>query len=675
MSELRTAEIAPGIYWVGGSSQDGGLHCNPYLLVDGEEAVLIDPGSVLDFADVYANVCSIVPLEKIKYVILHHQDPDFCASVPLFEAQGTKFTIATHWRTQTLVKYYGIKSDYYIVNEHDFRLKLASGRILSFIQTPYLHFPGAIATYDNTSKTLFSSDLFGAFSHQWSLYADDNYSERMKTFHEHYMPSNEILRPVMEVLLGLDIARIAPQHGSVIKHKITEHIKTLRDLECGFMLEPLKKDLAKSGGYRSIISEIVRRYGLIFSKDEVRGIIKELEISFEEDSLEIIDYNYRGIVLWNLFFEKVLAQKGLSWLLVIEPFVQKLAKEYDLSLPEVFQTSLKKAEEEARSLNEENIKLKEINAKLSISIREVQEKLSRCPITGLYNYEFFKQYLNTEIQGISQQNLVQNPALVILSVDQTEKITFTYGDSELEQILKNIVYLLNSIKEDNTVIFRLEGATFACYLPHTTKNKAVAIAEIIRNAIANSEKFIESITVSIGVVSLEEILGNEPILISWAETMYNTAVMRVRMAKNMGMNLVCSVSEIANYQEESGKILIVDTDQVNIDILKTFLKNLKYQVFIALDGEEALQITEREHIDLIISDVMLPKIDGFLLREKLLRHSQTKKIPFIIVSFLKNEESIKRAAALEIEHYFKKPFMLSELLGVIVNKFKEETRQ
>lgn len=147
MSSVTTAEIAQNIYWVGGSGQDGGIHCNPYLIVDGEEAVLIDPGSVLDFEYVFDNVCKIIPLERIKYVVLHHQDPDLCASVPLFEQRGAKFKIITHWRTQTIVKYYGIQSDYYIVNENEFRLILKSGRVLQFVQTPYLHFPGAIATY------------------------------------------------------------------------------------------------------------------------------------------------------------------------------------------------------------------------------------------------------------------------------------------------------------------------------------------------------------------------------------------------------------------------------------------------------------------------------------------------------------------------------------------------
>lgn len=67
---------------------------------------------------------------------------------------------------------------------------------------------------------------------------------------------------------------------------------------------------------------------------------------------------------------------------------------------------------------------------------------------------------------------------------------------------------------------------------------------------------------------------------------------------------------------------------------------------------------------------MLPKMDGFLVRERLSMQSSTKNIPFIIMSHLKNEDSVKRALALNVDYYFKKPYMLSELLGIIKNKVK-----
>ena len=671
MNSNKAIEISKDIYWVGGSIQDGGLHCNPYLIVDGEEAVLIDPGSVLDFKYVYENVCNIVPLEKVKYVILHHQDPDFCSSVPLFEQKGAKFIIVTHWRTQTLVKYYGIKSHYYIVNENEFKLTLNSGRVLEFIKTPYLHFPGAITTYDYNSKILFSSDIFGAFSYEWSLYAEDDYIEKMKAFHDHYMPSNDILRPIMELFLEMDISMIAPQHGSIIKDNVQKYIKVLRDLECGSFLSPPKKDIVKSGGYKTICNLVLKRLASIFNNREVLEAIEGMEITLDDDMV-ITDYSYKGSVMWNLIFEKILARKGLKWLLVIEPLVQTLSKEYSITVPAVFEANLKKSEEMFINLNKENEMLKEINSKLNISLKEAEDKLTRCPVTGLYNYDFLKNYIAYEFRDLLFEGLTQNPGLIVISVDNMAKIRYFYGDNEVDEVLKSIVYVLDSIKEENESLFRLQGAMFACYMPHTTKTKAVSFAEKIRNSIASSEKFIEKITVSVGVVCLDEITEKSSYINKPEEVIYNVAMMRVRLAKSMGMNIVCGNSTVEDYQEEVGIILLVDTDAINIEVLKTILENLYYKVMIANDGEEALSLAENHRLDLIASEIMIPKIDGFILRERLLAQSHTKNIPFLFMSHLKNDDTVQRAASLGVEHYFKKPFMLSEFLGVIKNKVKGE---
>jgi len=668
MNSKQIVEINNGIYWVGGSEKEGSLHCNPYLLVDGDEAVLFDPGSVLDFEYVYKNVTDIIPLDKIKFVILHHQDPDFCSSVPLFEQRGGNFKIVTHWRTQTLVKYYGIKSQYYIVNENNFRLTLKSGRKLNFIPTPYLHFPGAIATYDTASRILFSSDLFGAISHEWSLFAKEGYIEKMKVFHEHYMPSNDILRPVMELFLGMDISTIAPQHGSIINTDIKKHIKALRDLECGVFLKPIRKELSKSGGYMSLCSAVLKRYSAIYSIAEVMDAIKNMDMEVNADTLEIVDYNCKGDMLWNRLFELILIQKGIGWLTVVEPFVKKLSKEYDVPMPLVFESSMKKAYE----LTEENQQLREINERLENGLREAQERLIRCPVTGLYNYDFFKNYLRAEL-GVSHKDF--NPALIIIYLDDMSKFKFSYGDSEVDEVLKNTVYIIEQLKEANYLLFRLQGTAFACYLPHACKETAVLFAEKVRNAVAASEKSIESITVSVGVVSLDEIknvqtYGNHP-----DEVIYELAMLRVRLARRRGKNIVCSGSAVGEYKESMGKVLLVDTDEVNIDVIKTFMENLKYEVLTANDGEEALSLVESELPDAVISEIMIPKKDAFLVREGLMMNSQTKNIPFIIISHLKNEDSVKRALSLEIEHYLKKPFMLSELLGIIKLKIKGDAYQ
>jgi CheY-like chemotaxis protein len=58
-------------------------------------------------------------------------------------------------------------------------------------------------------------------------------------------------------------------------------------------------------------------------------------------------------------------------------------------------------------------------------------------------------------------------------------------------------------------------------------------------------------------------------------------------------------------------------------------------------------------------------MDGFMIRETMLQSSILKNIPFIILSHKKDEETVQRALSLEIVHYLKKPYMLSELIGIV----------
>ncbi len=231
-------EIAKDIFWVGFDDASAGFRCNPYILNDGDETVFFDPGSVPHFPIVLSKVIKATRLERIKHVIVTHQDPDLCAALPRFEelvaGTGGSFNICTHTRASLLISHYGTRSGFYRVDANDWRLTLQSGRKLQFIFAPFLHFPGAFMTYDEKSKILFSGDIFGGFSFDWNLYANEYYEEAVKAFHENYMPSNRLLRHTMDKLDSLEIDMIAPQHGSIIrKEDVRHYIDVLRNLECG----------------------------------------------------------------------------------------------------------------------------------------------------------------------------------------------------------------------------------------------------------------------------------------------------------------------------------------------------------------------------------------------------------------------------------------------------------
>lgn len=232
--------ITREIFWVGFYDQEAHLHCNPYLLIDDEDVVLFDPGSIPHFPIVMRKVIDLVNPRSISLIIASHQDPDICGNLAVVEdvIDNADLKIAAHSNSIRLIHHYGIHSSFYAVDNQNYRITLKSGRVLDFIFTPYLHSPGAIMTYDSKSKTLFSSDIFGAVSKDWDLFAGDKYPDYMTPFHQRYMPGNHILKKCMDSLATLDIQRICPQHGSVLEGKyITQAIEFLKNLPCGIDLE------------------------------------------------------------------------------------------------------------------------------------------------------------------------------------------------------------------------------------------------------------------------------------------------------------------------------------------------------------------------------------------------------------------------------------------------------
>jgi len=232
--------IAPNIYWIGMYLENDPFQCHPYLIINGDESILVDPGSMLEFDAVVQKVRSLIPIEKIKYIILHHQDPDLCAAVPAIEKliDRDDLQIVTHSRMSLLIKHYLTTSSYYEVDKRGLYLEAENGMRLEFLTTPYCHSPGAFVTYDPSSKTLFSGDIFGGIDESWEFYAKEDYFDKAKQFHAEYMPSKDILNYALSKIEKLDIELIAPQHGSIIqKPYISGLIAKMKNLDCGLYID------------------------------------------------------------------------------------------------------------------------------------------------------------------------------------------------------------------------------------------------------------------------------------------------------------------------------------------------------------------------------------------------------------------------------------------------------
>ena len=114
--------------------------------------------------------------------------------------------------------------------------------------------------------------------------------------------------------------------------------------------------------------------------------------------------------------------------------------------------------------------------------------------------------------------------------------------------------------------------------------------------------------------------------------------------------------------DDQPKVLIVDDDKENVDLIAYFLKPQNYKIITAHDGVEALKLVEKEIPDIILLDIKLPKMDGFEVCERIKKKAPTQFIPIIMITALKDLKSKIRSLEAGADDFISKPFENIELL-------------
>ena len=100
-------------------------------------------------------------------------------------------------------------------------------------------------------------------------------------------------------------------------------------------------------------------------------------------------------------------------------------------------------------------------------------------------------------------------------------------------------------------------------------------------------------------------------------------------------------------------ILVVDDDKNTRQLIKAVLETENYIVIGATDGEDALKVLDRSHIDLVILDVMMPRMDGWQVCREIRMHS---KVPIIMLTARSEERDELQGFDLGVDEYISKPF-------------------
>jgi DNA-binding response OmpR family regulator len=111
------------------------------------------------------------------------------------------------------------------------------------------------------------------------------------------------------------------------------------------------------------------------------------------------------------------------------------------------------------------------------------------------------------------------------------------------------------------------------------------------------------------------------------------------------------------------KILVADDIKQNVKLLRVILVSAEYDVVEAYDGEEALSKAGTEKPDLILLDIMMPKMTGYEVCQKLRMNDATKDIPVVMITALHEKEDKIKGIEAGANDFISKPFVKAELLA------------
>jgi diguanylate cyclase (GGDEF)-like protein len=497
-------QLADGVWWVGTRLPNDRFQCHAYLIENGVDSVLLDPGSPLTIASTLDKVRQIMPLDSIGYLVCHHPDPDIAACLRDLSTvlDRDDVQVVTEWRAQALLKHYGHRFDYYRVEEHDWTLPLSESRALEFQLTPYLHFPGAMVSYDTATATLFSSDLFGGFVPDSDVLVCDDLDyiiDAARPFHQHYMPSTELLDAGLTRIQHRwpRIDRIAPQHGHVIPGPLVSRaFDALSAIECGvFTLADADIDLrhllriaeAKQQITQALLT-IAEPLALVAAMNSILSATHDAR-----DCALFIDLPDKGWTMWGLGYPRPVPRTPPSdWPTVPltgEPPALLAVHTIDDSDPDDdLMAMLAGLAPTVRAVVDQYLH----EYRLSRRVSDLRKAALTDPLTGLGN----RRALETHLP-------LGDYALISLDIDHFKSVNDIFGHAAGDRVLTEVSAALQAIIRSDDAAYRVGGEEFLIVLPDTGIDEATRAAERLRAIVKGLDLMGQApegrITISLGV--------------------------------------------------------------------------------------------------------------------------------------------------------------------------------
>ena len=207
-----------------------GVAYNSYLIND-EKSALIDTlefGSKDDYLD---EVNKYLEGRQLDYLVVNHMEPDHASMIGILLKFYPKLTILSNIKAfKMLEAYYGVGTENFQEVKDGEEISLGYHK-LSFILTPWVHWPETMMTYDNTDKILFSCDAFGSFGTLDGGIFDDEinfsfFEDEMRRYYSNIVGKySNMVQKAFAKLQDTEIKMICPSHGPVWRENPSKAIE------------------------------------------------------------------------------------------------------------------------------------------------------------------------------------------------------------------------------------------------------------------------------------------------------------------------------------------------------------------------------------------------------------------------------------------------------------------
>lgn len=219
---------------------DNIIDTNQYLVEDGDEAFLVDPGGMELFPPFVAALSREIDLNNIKVIIASHQDPDTISSLYLWLdiCPDVEILVPTPW--QLFITHLSGGRDVSPIPDEGMTVPIGS-RDIELVPAHYVHSSGNFSIYDPKAKILFSGDIGAALlpKEETNVFVKDfaAHVQYMEFFHKRWMPSMEAKARWVERVRKLDVRMICPQHGAIFKDDdVARFLDWFDELEVGIAI-------------------------------------------------------------------------------------------------------------------------------------------------------------------------------------------------------------------------------------------------------------------------------------------------------------------------------------------------------------------------------------------------------------------------------------------------------